>query len=161
MIPVVFPQISIGEGFYPEVLVFAENIDRLAMALRDFRDPLTESVNTVIIPSISQNFDSEGRPPWAELAESTVEQRGDAHPILNRTGSLKSAATSFGIWFITNSEASIQGIDKVHYAKFHQGGTINMPARPFIGYQDQDVDQIEGIFSIWLDENIRIKGGFR
>ena len=157
------PKISIGENFYPQVLLTVEAIEKLDISFRDFTEPLKASLNEVIIPSIATNFAVEGRPPWQQLAEYTIEIRGVAHPILNESGNLLSAATNAENWMVTRDDVSMVGIDnEVPYAKYHQNGTINMPAREFINYQPEDLDNIEKLFGKWVDEKIRkdwSKGG--
>lgn len=156
------PKISIGEGFYAQAIITAEAIDRVDRAFRDFTEPLTRSLREVILPSIRENFDSEGRPPWERLAESTVERRQSAHPILYQSGTLRDVATDPQTWKVTQDTVSPEGIDsKLEYAKYIQGGTRLMPARPFLVLQDEDGEKIQEIFGRWVDEQIRIKGGFK
>lgn len=157
------PKISLGEGFYSNAIVVAEGIDRVDRAFRDFRTPLTKSLVEVILPSIRENFDSEGRPPWQRLSETTVERRGGlAHPILEDSGRLRSAATSAQAWRVTQDTVSPENIENmVSYAKYIQAGTRLMPARPFLVLQDEDGEKIQEIFDRWVEEIIRIKGGFK
>jgi len=156
------PKISLGEGFYSQSIIVARSIDNVADSFRDFREPLTTSLHEVILPSIRENFSSEGRPSWQRLAESTVRRRGDSeHPILVRTGKLRNAATSADTWRVTNDTVTPEGIDDiVSYAKYQQAGTKTIPPRPFLMLQDQDLDAIETIFGRWVDDRIRFKGGF-
>lgn len=153
-----FPKISIGEGFMPQVDATVLAIDRVSAALQNCKEPLETSVDTVMIPSIATNFDTEGRPAWAGLSQSRIYQRKAAHPILNDTGALRALATSRGVWTITNEEAFISGMDAVPYAAFNQLGTSRMPAREFISIQPQDMVAIEEIFSVWVDAKIRESG---
>lgn len=137
----------------------ARGIDEIARNLRNFSEPLRESVARVLIPSIRENFDSEGRPPWQSLADSTVIRRGSSGPILNSTGTLRSEATSISNWVIGTEEATMTGVS-VEYGAYHQEGTRKMPARPFVLIQPQDVVEIENIFGEWVDRKIA-EGGFR
>ncbi len=156
------PKISIGEGFYTNAILVAQGIDNVDRSFRDFREPLTRSLVEVILPSIRENFDSEGRPPWQRLSEATVERRGSAHPILEDSGRLRSAATSAQTWRVTQDTVTPEDIDDiVPYAKYIQGGTKLMPARPFLVLQSEDGDKVQVIFDRWMDETIRIKGGFK
>lgn len=136
---------------------------KMAAAFSNFRIPLEASVKRVIIPSVEHNFDVEGRPPWASLAESTITNRGgSAHPILNDTGRLRSVATSFNSWNITKDTAQLQDINGlVPYAGYNQGGTRKMPARPFIMIQDDDIEEMNIIFTAWMDTVAREIGGFK
>lgn len=155
-----FPSVTIDGDFSRDALILAGDLDALATyGIRSFREPLVKSVREVIIPSIRNNFAAEGRPAWAPLAPSTVLSRGASGPILNRSGRLLKVATQFNIWSYTRDSATITGIEsRVKYAKYHQGGTRKMPARPFILLQDEDEEQIERIFYDWLDERIRRVG---
>jgi phage gpG-like protein len=143
-----------------------------------------------MIPSFAENFASEGRPPWQELAEYTVKRRGGATgPILQRTGAMLSDALSFDIWTITKTAASVQRWPQHSwYANIHQAGygsaagttgsaksaaaalargetkqaaKIHIPARPFIMFQEDDVVQIRAIFFDWLTEKADEVGRLR
>lgn len=154
-----FPEISFEDGIgINNSASVANGIDEIARSFRNFSEPLRESVTAVLIPSIRENFDSEGRPPWQRLAESTVERRGNGGPILNDTGTLRSEATSLSNWNIGIEEATMSGVS-VEYGTFHQEGTRNMPARPFVEIQPEDEERIVTIFGEWVDRKIA-EGGF-
>lgn len=110
--------------FKPSIGIVAAQMDKLALELESFKEPMTTAIKTVMIPSFRKNFNEGGRPPWDPLAEYTIQLRGyDAWPILVRTGKLKSTATSFKIWTVTKTSASIQTWPKnVWYGQLHQGG---------------------------------------
>jgi|ERR1051326_352130 phage gpG-like protein len=157
----IFPITFIGgDEFYAGAFITAEGLQKIGNNIRDFTVPLTTSLREVIIPSIQKNFASGGRPPWAPLEVSTVEKRKATGPILDRTGFLKSVATSEAIWTITTDTIEVSGMDTVPYAKYHQVGTKNMVARVFILFQPEDEAKIEEIFSLWFEEQIR-SGGFK
>lgn len=149
-----FPEIHIGDDLWPQVQASVDGIDRVAGSFRSFREPLKESVSAVIIPSIRQNFEAGGRPRWRSLSDNTAKQRQASGSILNRTGHLKSVATSEAIWRYTENEAQPDGMDQVAYAGYHQGGTTRMPQREFMVYQEQDKTAIEEIFALWLDRQV-------
>jgi phage gpG-like protein len=110
---------------------------RLGLDLHSFREPLTRSIRLVMMPSIAKNFDEEGRPEkWEELAQYTVQVRGDAHPILTRTGALKRAASSFTIWSVGSASATIRSLPPhVWYGYLHQEGygSIRVKALRMLG----------------------------
>lgn len=111
-------------------------------------------------------------------------RNGDTGPILRRTGRLERDATSTKIWRITDTAASIQSWPSTSwYGPIHQTGlgsqnpsqaelnlrrrpvkmvagvnvnayAVNIPARPFIMYQEEDVVKIHKIFDEWLEEKI-------
>lgn len=157
---ITFPRVSFSGEFSRDALILAGELQDFAnYGIRSFREPLTKSVREVVIPSIRRNFATEGRPSWAPLAPATVLSRGASGPILDRTGRLLKVATQFNIWSYTRDSATITGIDsRVKYATYHQGGTRKMPARPFVVLQDEDEEQIERIFYVWLDERMRRVG---
>lgn len=146
--------------FQPSIGLLAARVEKLGMDLDDFREPLARSIKTVMIPSIQQNFEAEGRPSWPPLAEYTIQRRGgDSGHILNVTGALEADATSFDIWHITDTAASIQSWPgRTWYAQIHQAGLrgkkIYIPARPFIMFQSEDEDDIKLVFMEWLEENL-------
>lgn len=143
--------------FYGDAMVLATDLDAFARyGIKSFREPLTKSVRTVIIPSIRTNFAAQGRPAWAPLAPATVLDRGASGPILDRKGRLLKVATQFNIWSYTKDSATITGLDsRVKYAKYHQSGTRKMPQRAFVLFQDEDEAAIERIFYEFVDRRMR------
>lgn len=147
----------------------------LSLSFTNFKEPLTDSIKLVVIPSINQNFADEGRPePWAELADYTLSRREDegfgAGPILERTGKLHRAATAFARWKITTTEAAFDSFTSTQFYGYimqegsagfwHPGGKVSgeIPARPFILVQDDDVDKIEAIFTAWIKSKLEVAG---
>jgi len=145
----------------PPAIVLASEFTRLGLNIQSFKDPLKQSVEEVAAPSIRENFEQGGRPTWEPPAEATLDHSGyDGHPLLIDTGALEEAASSTDIWQVSKTEASILPIDSwTDYGGFHEGGTINMPARPFLMFQPEDEDAIEEIFHKWLDVRF-IAAGF-
>lgn len=154
---ITFPRVTFSGEFARDALILANDLEDFSQyGIRSFREPLVKSVRSVVIPSIRKNFAVEGRPAWAPLAPATVLDRGASGPILDRTGRLKRVATQFNIWSYTRDSATITGLDsRVKYAKYHQGGTRKMPARPFVMLQNEDEEEIERIFYEWLDMRMR------
>lgn len=115
-----------------------------------------------MIPSIRRNFDEEGRPPWEELSWDTAYQRGEEHPILNRTGKLKRRATQLARWTIGRHTASFRDLPQdVWYGKVHQAGYGSIPQRQFVVMHYEDEEKIEQVFAHWLDEKAIKVGKFR
>jgi phage gpG-like protein len=158
------PHIEIGKDFYSNAVIVGDHVDSLAKSLRNMEVPLHTSIHEVIIPAIRENFESEGRPKWKPLADSTVIARGSAHPILIRTGKLFEAATDPSIWHVTPTSASV-GVFPLLYGIFHTTGTQYgrrvMPARPFMSLTHEDRAAIATIFSAWIEEQIQEKGKFK
>jgi len=114
-----------GWSFHPAPGIVAKDIERLGLDIRSFRVPLVRAIRLVMMPSIRKNFEQGGRPEpgWEPLAEYTIQVRGDAWPILVRSGALKRTASSFNVWSITETTASIRQLPtRVWYGNIHQSG---------------------------------------
>lgn len=156
--------------FKPSIGIQAARLEKFGMDIRSFKEPLKRSIQQVLAPSFRKNFDMEGRPDaWAPLADYTVEARGSAGPILNRSGLLKRTIQQLNIWSIDTQKAAILDLPaKVWYGKLHQGGykgtgaaTFSFPPRPFVLIQDEDYDAIEAVFLKWLQERAIASGAFK
>lgn len=157
-IPINIPSFTIEGDFPKEAFILARDLDQLGFGIQSFKEPLTRSVRNVIIPSMKRNFESGGRPPWADLAEETIKTRVrqgyGVWPPLTKTGALKKKATAVGIWTIGRDSATMNE-PRIKYARYHQGGTRKMPQRAFAMIQDDDEDRIEEVFRLWLEERIQ------
>jgi phage gpG-like protein len=115
-------------AFKPSVGIVAKRIDILGLDIRSFREPLTEAVKKVMIPSIQKNFRVGGRPPWEPLAEYTQTRRaGDGFsaegPILVRKGTLQRNMGFMSIWTINQNFAAIKDLPaRIWYGKVQQEG---------------------------------------
>jgi phage gpG-like protein len=110
--------------FQPSLGIVAKAVDRWAIDIRSFREPLERSIKQVMIPSFRTNFASGGRPPWEPLAAQTVKKRkGSATPILVRSGKLARGVTTLKVWTVTVASATIKDLpDRIWYGKVHQAG---------------------------------------
>lgn len=110
--------------FKPSLGIVAKAVDRWAIDIRSFREPLKRSIQQVMIPSFRENFAVGGRPAWDPLTENTIRKRGfSAWPILVRSGKLRRGVTTLKIWTITPASASIKDLpDRIWYGKVHQAG---------------------------------------
>lgn len=151
-LPFNLPKIEIGEDFFRQITVTATTIDLIDTRLSDFREPLRFALEHILIPSVEANFAYQGRPKWTPLAISTIRKRGWQNgPILYRSGTLYDAATSPESWTVTEEFVALTDISsRVSYAAFHQFGTKKMPARPYVEYQPQDVEDITSMFEAWV-----------
>lgn len=131
---------------------------RLARQLGNTTNPMVRSIKKVVIPSMIRNYMLQGRPRWQPLAEATLDRRANepGYPrILLRTETMARISTSWPIWRITpgGSRADMELLDNVvPYAKYHQGGTKTVPARPFALLQLQDIEAIVVIYDDWIRE---------
>jgi phage gpG-like protein len=162
--------------FRPHPEVIARDFGEIAKGFRTFRVPLTASVRQVMIPSITQNFEVGGRPPWERLSDETIRRReregtigGFSNDILVESGRLLSAMDAFARWTIPRETAFISNLPKrAWYGKLHQWGNerynVKFPARPFVMAQDEDIAAIHSIFHAWMNGvvvsnwRIRIRG---
>lgn len=131
--------------------------DEIIAGLADM-SPMWDGVEMYMIDSLTQNFESEGRPTkWEPLAEWTINDKG-SDTILQRTGALKASingsntetqAHSLDIWAGEVHGLFHQYVDMEPSAQF---GILNrnrkhpMPMRPFMLFQiPEDHDAIERI----------------
>jgi phage gpG-like protein len=150
MIPVEFPKISFDPKFFRDIGAVQAAIELLGRKFDDFSEPLRASLELVILPSIRENFNVGGRPKWAPLS-SPYRTTRQPKPILIQSGRLFRATQSMTNWTVTRDTVEMTGITGAPYAGYHQSGTRKMPARPFVMYQPEDVDDITQIFEIWVD----------
>lgn len=120
-------QVRVDLKFEPSVGILARKIDTLGLSLKSFREPLTDSVKQVVIPSIQRNFEAGGRPKWRSLAAGTVVHKrregAGSQGILIRSGALKRQMGYLNTWTINSEAAMITDLpDKVWYGKVHQKG---------------------------------------
>lgn len=164
MVDANLPKIEIGENFWRDINVLETVIDVLGMRLSDFQEPLRFALEYIILPSVEMNFARGGRPAWQPLAASTVGRRGgQLGPILYRTGALFNAATDASNWTVTQNLLTLTSIsDKVSYAGYHQLGAprANIPARPYVEFQPQDIEDITSLFEAWVNGIVDEVWGF-
>jgi len=125
----------------------------LSQARDQYEDlsPLMRSLSEVIVSGVEDNFANERGPdgPWAELAESTKDERRRAGnwpgPKLQRTGQLVASIQPF----YTDSTAGAS-TNKTQAALLNAGGTSDMPpgpaavpARPYMYISDETETEVE------------------
>lgn len=154
----------------PSPLAMQFALDEIGDELRTFRTPLERSVREVLRPSIQQNFEEGGRPPWELLADSTIiarEYEGTGTDPLIRTGKLMTSATALSRWSYTQEEATFGPLPvSVAYGEVQHfgsnssgfGGSTVIPSRPWADVQESDLDNIEGVFFEWVREKVAVRG---
>lgn len=148
-------------GFYPTLEVFGASIFEFGLDIRSFKEPLKRSIQQVVAPSFQKNFEVGGRPTWEPLAESTIEyktSKGFELSPLIRTRNLQKIAGQLNIWTITQFEAFVSQLPGALYGRFHQWGTMFMPARPFMNIQEEDQENIDAVFEKWIQERLIARG---
>ncbi|MEM6432966.1 MAG: phage virion morphogenesis protein [Cyanobacteria bacterium P01_D01_bin.115] len=91
---------------------------------------------------------------WAPLAASTraaKKLRGAPLKILVDTGILESGIAARPA---SDTQASVEATAGAEYGIWHQIGTKRMPARPYLGFSDEDVSAIDRIFKRHVDGDL-------
>lgn len=115
------------------------------------------------------------------MKENDPKNKYGPDSILRRSGLLFKTMQQINIWTITSTQAAILDLpDKIWYGKVQQSGfgltaasfkdplhispeqlkslgaqgAMHVPARPFALLQDEDLDNIQDVFSRWLDERV-------
>ena len=146
--------------------LLARDLARLAISTRtETRELLERAVDEIARPSIADNFQASGRPPWEPLAEATLQRRerqglGD-RPLI-ATGRGMDAALSRDRWRISRTEATYPGggwSGPGAHIRHHQEGTDDgLPARPFVRLQPEDERALDRAGLTWVDRNLRRAG---
>lgn len=159
--------------FNPTIFMIQRGL-REATSSKYVGRPLWDAIDRVLIPSIKQNFDKEGRPQkWKPLRIGTMIMRArqgwpQEGPILQRTKMLKNTALARARWTVDPVKGqALYGKfpPRAWYANIHQGGYAGFLAspvagaqpiqpRPFAVIQEQDMDDIEKIFRAWLSKKM-------
>jgi phage gpG-like protein len=173
--------------FTPTVAMLMRDFDNLGADIRSYKEPLTRAIQQVMAPSFQKNFDVGGRPKWPPLSEVTKQIRrrqGLGDQVLVRSGKLRAVAGQLNIWHIDgqNGRAYVQRLpSRAWYGQIHQGGTHRVgfmsfmmgntpglfaaqgeiPPRPFIVAQREDLDNVQKVFAQWIDERIKAQMGSR
>lgn len=129
----------------------------VALDIRSFREPMKRSVQGVVGPAIRHQFDVGGDPPWEPLKDVTITKKqnlGYRQPEapLIATGKLRKVAGQLNVWNISRDTAEAVNLKGAEYGEWHMAGTRFMPARPFIRITDDNMDEIQQVFSIWIAE---------
>lgn len=139
----------------------------LARALAQQADltPLMDQIGEILIVSVKDRFKAGESPDgvkWAPKSATTLAGSGarksnrvDARPLFGPSGMLSSQ-----IFAESSSDGVLVGSGRVQAAMMQFGGTKaqfphlwgNIPARPFMGFSDQDRATILGETEDWLRE---------
>ena len=124
------------------------NLKELESKLKNLK-PVMSSIGEYMVRRTRQRFDSETSPDgvkWAPLAEATIAAKRERRTNAPPTAILKSTFTLRDTIAYVPTETSVKIGTPQEYGKFHQYGTRRIPARPFLGYNQQDLKEIEEIF---------------
>ena len=109
-------------------------------------------IHDVLSPDIENVFDTEGLGQWSPRVDDLP------HPILDKTGRLKSSYTQSGADGNIDERTpfSLRWGSDVEYADFHEQGTSRLPARPVIdllvqsGFEQRVARYIDN----WIDRRL-------
>jgi phage gpG-like protein len=113
--------------------------------------------------SIEERFETETDPdgtPWIELKDTylqwKVQHGGPPDQILVLSGDLRTAATDPSAWRIEGDTLYFDPSGLPSYAPYHQTGAKGgkLPARPYIGFDEETIAGFDTIFSEWVDQGI-------
>jgi phage gpG-like protein len=128
----------------------------------DYTEPLTLFQQTIAAGEAAA-FAGEREPggsPWAALSPVTIAKKGH-NRILYETGALMASLVTVGGPGNINavsSRGSIFGTDD-EKALWHTTGTSRMPARPPVGTNDEDVDELAESIADFAVESLIYKVG--
>lgn len=92
---------------------------------------------------------------WAPLAESTLQRRRKGKKKSNSVKILIDRGTmKMSIGQLIDNGAVTVG-SGIEYGPYHQGGTPRMPARPFVGYNNEDQQAMVKIVLRHIEEAVR------
>lgn len=114
-----------------------DNIIQLTQKLGDLT-PLMDAIGGILESSTRQRFNDKQAPngvKWADLLPSTQDKKGNNN-ILIQSGDLMASITHHA-----NATSTTVGTPKI-YGVYHQFGTSDMAARPFLGLSDEDKTDI-------------------
>ena len=119
-------------------------------------DPAMNSIKNMVQSSVEQNFQDEGRPtPWQMIELATQKARRRINkwpgPILQVSGELASSINTR-----VERNLVIVGSNKPYAAPLNAGSLKNnLPARPFLLFQDEDVKEAKEILNEHLLRGIK------
>lgn len=114
-----------------------DNIIQLTQKLGDLT-PLMDAIGGILESSTRQRFNDKQAPSgvkWADLMPSTQAKKANNN-ILVQSGDLMASITHH-----VNATSTTVGTPKI-YGVYHQFGTSDMKARPFLGLSDEDKEDI-------------------
>lgn len=125
--------LALGIQVTPSPILVAKDLQNYGNGIKSFKDPLRKAIREVMAPSFQKNFDEEGRPAWADLAEYTINEKErlgySGKKILERTGNLRRVVGQLNIWEIEggygkkDGRAFVKELPGAEYGGIHQTGS--------------------------------------
>ena len=106
----------------------------------DHMDDVMDDIGRLMVDSVHQNFEEEGRPAWEPRLVDVP------WPILRKTGALYNSIH----YSVFGAEVNID--TDSDYGMFHQEGTDRMVARPFLEIQPEDETMIMDLLYQHFDQ---------
>lgn len=123
------------------------SLNQLQQKLGDLT-PVLDTIGQQLEDSTVDRFATKIAPDgvsWANLMPSTIVQKGN-HNILVESGDLASSITHHA------NKSSVTVGTPERYGVYHQFGTADMPARPFLGISSNDEQTIYTLINDYLDK---------
>lgn len=116
-------------------------------------DQLIQIMGQQLVSDTKEGFFKEQDPdgiPWKPLKR----RKGK---ILQDTGALRTSVTSRGGKgnIERKGPTFLEWGTNIEYAKYHQGGTSRIPARPFLGIGEELGEKLEMIAADWVEEQVK------
>lgn len=139
-----------------EFPLLVERLTELQERLNGDLTPLMKGIGKVLEDNTRQRIANKKSPTgvtWQSLAPATVARKTNkrvskngvtAEGILVETGNLFDSI----LHVATHSKVEV-GTNK-HYGKYHQLGGVGLPARPFLGIDDDDKDEVNNVINDYL-----------
>jgi phage gpG-like protein len=172
----------------PSAVILVAQFTKIAADIRSFKVPLTRCVKWMGPSLTRNFDVSGRPVKWAPLADITIERKAKvgAHrpsaPLI-RFGLLRKTVGQQKIWKIDGRDgyAAIESLEPADYGIFHQEGfegeeigkivsgsgvnavielaqSNNLPARPFMVFQEEDLKAFDRIFIEWIQERLNANG---
>ncbi len=128
-----------------------EALARLDGALRDMTEPM-DAIGAALVASTPLRFEDQAGPdgePWAPWSEEYARRRRRKDPdarLLQLFGHLRSSLTH------DPGRDSVTYGSNLVYAAVQQLGDAHIPARPYLGIDDDDREMIAETLKAWIAE---------
>ncbi|WP_207848894.1 MULTISPECIES: phage virion morphogenesis protein [unclassified Pseudomonas] len=113
--------------------------------------PLMRSTAAELLSQTEENFESEGRPDWADLSDVTTERREKSGNWPGQILQISSAGLAASVTSAATESSALVGSNKPYAAMMHFGGDKSdfphlwgdIPSRPFLPMDAEGVIQPE------------------
>lgn len=127
-----------------------QHLTALYQRLNGDLTPLTSAIGAILESSTRERFSTKKSPDgvaWENLLPDTVKSKGNSEILVDKGDLMKSITRH------ANADSVIVGTDR-HYGKYHQLGTQNMVARPFLGLSVDDKSTINELIESFINGDL-------